>query len=163
LPYADPERLMLMDSAVVTGEHHYQYWSYPAFAQLRANGQRFQEVACYSELSQTLTISDEPENEEGEIVSSNYFPMLGVSAFLGRKFRQHEYSTRNEFPVILISHRIWLNRFGGDSAAVGKTVYLDRKPFTLVGVMPKGFRGQSGTTDFWVPMMMAGQIRYPEI
>src|SRR3712207_5611803 len=93
----------------------------------------------------------------GELVSGNYFDVMGVKPLLGRGFLPEEDRTPNTHPVVVLGHSLWQRRFGSDQNIVGKTVYLNGQPFTVVGVMPESFLGSVFyfRQAFWVPSMMA--------
>jgi len=96
----------------------------------------------------------------GEIVTSNYFDVLGVKPALGRGFLSEEDQTQNTHAVIVLSHKFWQQRFNSDRSILGKTVYLNGYPFTVIGVMSEGFKGVSFAVsqDFWVPLMMQSKF-----
>jgi predicted permease len=95
----------------------------------------------------------------GQLVSWNYFSVLGVEAHLGRTFLAEEEETPGTHPVAVLSHRIWKRHFGSDTEITGKTVLINDHPFTVVGVAPQGFTGTSVVLapDVWVPLMMVDQ------
>jgi predicted permease len=93
----------------------------------------------------------------GELVTANYFDVLGVKPFLGRVFLPEEQGEEiGAHPVAVISHRLWKGRFGGDPAIVGKTVRVNRHELTIVGIAPPGFGGitRGLVFDMWVPLTM---------
>lgn len=93
----------------------------------------------------------------GELVTGNYFDVLGVKPFLGRLFLPEERDEKiGAHPVAVISHRLWRSRFGANPAIVGKTIRVNRHELTIVGVAPPGFGGISRglVFDIWVPMTM---------
>jgi predicted permease len=98
----------------------------------------------------------------GELVTGNYFSVLGVEPFLGRGFIPEEDQTPGKYPVIVISHGLWRTRFGSDPDIIGKTVRVNGMSFTVVGVAPEGFCGimVGFASEAWVPMMMADLV-YP--
>jgi predicted permease len=102
----------------------------------------------------------EPLRVFGQIVSGNYFDVLGIRAPLGRTFSPEEDRTPNAHPVVVFSHNFWQRRFGGDPSIVGRTVTLNGRAFTVIGVGPAGFRGTEPylNLDLWVPMMMHGAV-----
>jgi len=161
LPYPQPERLMAVayDNEQPQG---FQFWPYPKYAALRDAQVSFDSVAAYSQLQLSAKIGEQAERIEAEVVTANYFSMLGVQAGLGRVFLPEEDQTPGAHPVVLLGHRLWQQQFGGDPQVIGKMLYLKRQPFTVVGVMPANFRGQSGTAELWVPMMMAGTLLYAD-
>src|SRR6185436_876010 len=125
-------------------------WSYPRFEMLRDQNQSFTEVVGFNQSPYNLTGTDAPEQLWMEMVSDGYFPLLGVNTVVGRPFTTEDAGT-----VALLGYGLWQRRYGGDPQAVGKTIELDKQAFTIVGVLPPGFRGQSGTADVWLPMMAA--------
>src|SRR5205085_9334489 len=92
--------------------------------------------------------------------SGNYFDVLGVKPVLGRAFLPEEDATPDSHPVAVLSYSCWQRRFGGDPAVVGKTVQFNSRPFTVVGVAPKGFIGTEVAYDpeMFIPVMMATAI-----
>ncbi|HSB09292.1 MAG TPA: ABC transporter permease [Blastocatellia bacterium] len=95
------------------------------------------------------------------VVSGNYFDVLGVNAAFGRTFFPDEDKTPGTNPVVVLSFGAWQREFGGDPAAVGRTISLNRHDFAVIGVAPKDFTGTDlgGGPDLWVPMAMHDQIQ----
>jgi macrolide transport system ATP-binding/permease protein len=91
-----------------------------------------------------------------QLVSANYFDVLGVRAARGRTFFPDEDRAPGTGPVIVLSYASWQRNFGGENGIVGTTVEINHQPFTIIGVTPKDFSGTflGGAPDFWVPMMM---------
>ncbi|HUA22269.1 MAG TPA: ABC transporter permease, partial [Bryobacteraceae bacterium] len=96
----------------------------------------------------------------GQIVTANYFDVLGVKAAVGRTFVPEDDLVPGAQAVVVISHSFWMRRFAGSPAAIGATVRLNNHRYTIVGVAPRGFRGPNAlvNTDFWVPFMMYEQV-----
>jgi len=115
----------------------------------------FESVSVYDETSLNLRTADGAERVEAEMVSASYFPMLGATAQRGRVFGPAEDSIPDAHPVVVISDAMWHTRFGGDPGTVGRTLTLNDRPFTVIGVMRPGFKGVSFDTDVWFPSMMA--------
>ena len=86
--------------------------------------------------------------------------MLDVEAVAGRTFAAEEDNVAETNLAALLSYGLWQQRFGGNADVIGETLELDKHAFTVVGVLPPGFRGQSGTADAWVTMMSAPLLRY---
>jgi predicted permease len=97
---------------------------------------------------------------QGEVVSGNYFEMLGVRAEQGRVITRDEDRTPNAHPVVVISDRLWRTRFNADPQTPGRLTYLNGKPFTIIGILPASFTGTvfANETDFWAPLMMEAQL-----
>ena len=93
------------------------------------------------------------ESTLSDVVSENYFTVLGVKAALGRVFSEEAGGSSAE-PVVVMSHNLWQRRFGGDPSMIGKAVRLTGQAFTVIGVAPRGFRGTELWTDmdFWIPL-----------
>jgi putative ABC transport system permease protein len=100
----------------------------------------------------------------GEIVSGNYFDVLGVKAALGRTFLPEEDRTPNTHPVVVLGHAFWRKRFNSDPSIVGRAVYLNGHPFTVIGIAPPTFHGAKFaiSEDFWIPLMMQSRLGLPE-
>ena len=96
----------------------------------------------------------------GELVTTNYFEVLGIKPVLGRSFLPEEGLTQNTHAVVILGNNLWKRNFNSDSAIVGKTIYLNGSPFTVVGVAPDKFEGVKFAIrqDFWVPLMMQSKL-----
>lgn len=108
----------------------------------------------------SMTIHGVPEQYFAEMVSGNYFDVLGVGAALGRTFRPEEDAEAGAGPVIILSHGLWERQFGADRSVIGRNVMLNGQGFTVIGVAPRGFQGASaiGGPDMWIPLSMHDQI-----
>jgi len=160
LPYPDPGGIakvyLTIDAHQGRGERTIGF-SYPKFEDLRRLNTVFASMAGYGLQSATVTAPAPADRISAEYVSAAYFRILGVAAALGRTLLDEEDAAPGTHAVAVIGDGLWRDRFGGDRAAIGKTIRLDDTPFTIVGVAPKGFRGDSGRADLWLPMAMAGQ------
>src|SRR5581483_3703724 len=165
LPYPRAERLVKVYQAAPdpTKGMLSSIWSYPRFEILREQGRSFAAVAGYKQNPYNLTGTNEAERLQVEMVSASYFPMLGVEALVGRTFTPEEERAPGANLAALLSYSLWQRRFGGDAQVLGKTLELDKHAFTIVGVLPPGFRGQDGTAEAWVTMMAAPLLRYKGI
>ena len=140
--------------------------SYPDYAWLREHARAFSGIAAYSGLMTTITGQGTPEVLFGEIVSGNYFDVTGARLALGRGFLPAEDATPGTHPVVVIGHRLWQRRFGGDPGIVGRTITLNGHPFTVVGVADREFTGllfRGLSADLWAPVMMMGQLRKDQL
>jgi len=111
-----------------------------------------------------LSTGTEPHAQQvwGEMVTGNYFAVLGVKPILGRVFSPDEYGDKpNAYPIAVISSRLWQSYFNSDPSIVGKTIRVNQHDLTIVGVAPPDFRGTlSGLAfDVWIPFMMHPQIQ----
>jgi putative ABC transport system permease protein len=152
LPYPQPEQLVKVFRVQPdpTKGMLPSIWSYPRFELLRDHNQSFAAVASFNQSPYNLTGTDAPERLQMEMVSDGYFALLGVNTIVGRSFTAGDGGT-----AALLGYGLWQRRFGGGPQVVGKTIELDKQAFTIVGVLPPGFRGQSGTADVWLPMRAA--------
>jgi putative ABC transport system permease protein len=163
LPYRDPDALITV--AITHREANAAAdtfpWSWPKFESFRRHAKSFESSAAWTSLDLNLTGVTEPERLKAEAVSPSYFAVLGADAAVGRAFGADE-----EAPgaaAALLSWGFWQRRFGGDRGVLGRTIQVNRKPLTVIGVLPEHFQGLSGRTDVWVPIAMAGSFIYPEI
>ncbi|HKF56466.1 MAG TPA: ABC transporter permease, partial [Blastocatellia bacterium] len=162
LPYPAPEQLVKVFQGQLdpTKGTLPSLWSYPRFEVLRDQNQSFAAVAGFKQNPYNLTGTDAPERLQIEMVSASYFPVLGIQASVGRTFTADEDRPPATNLTALLSYGLWQRRFGGDPTVIGKTIEFDKHPFTVVGVLPPGFRGQDGTADGWVPMAAAETLDY---
>jgi putative ABC transport system permease protein len=148
LPFKNPDRLVRLGewSKQVPG----MSISYPNFKDWREQNHVFDGIAATQFDSYNLTGGDEPERLQGRNVSWNFFDVLGVTPALGRSFREEE-DHAGAPRVCVISNSLWQRRFGSDEKVVGRAVTLNGESYTVVGVLPAGYR--YGTpTDVFVPI-----------
>jgi predicted permease len=159
LPVEQPDQLV----AIFTthkGDDTFNPNSYPDYSDLRDRNQVFSGVAAHFYWPMSLKTADRPEVVMGQVVTSNYFKVLGVSPFLGRAFLPEEGETSGSHPVAVLSYRAWKRGFNSDREIIGKKVLLNDYPFTVVGVTPKGFTGLTTAIgpEVWVPVTMIRQV-----
>lgn len=148
LPYAEPERIVWMTES---GPEVTNRWvSYPNFLDWRARNQAFEAMSTFRGWSVNLTGTNQAENINSRMVTHEYFKVMGATPLLGRDFTEAD-DTPGAPPVTVISHPFWQKRFGGDSNVVGKSVLLDDKSHTIIGVMPESFVHQ-GPPPLWLLM-----------
>lgn len=157
LPVRDPDRL-----AVVTTSYprdRYNPTSYPDFQDLRDHNDVFSGLAAYFPFPMGLKARDRPEVVMGQLVTSNFFDVVGVQPHLGRAFLPRE-DVPNGPLVAILSYRFWTTRLGADPAVLGTKVLLNSRPFEVVGIAPKGFYGLNTILipDVWVPVNTAPQM-----
>jgi putative ABC transport system permease protein len=161
LPYREPDRLvMLFEHNLRSGRDRVRV-APNNFLDWQKSNHVFEEVAAVSAIDQkTLSGTGEPEQVQFHQTSANFFPLLGVEAYLGRTFAPQEDAPHKveeeQSPhgdrVVVLSYGLWQRRFGGDSAILGKTVQLDRVGHTVIGVLPPGFHFMNQPADVWVPL-----------
>jgi predicted permease len=128
------------------------------FMDVRDQNQVFSGISAYIFGGVSITGRGEPKPETAQLVTSNYFAVLGVKPFLGRAFVPEE--DRKPTPVAILSYSLWQNQFAGDSKIINQTVELNSTAYTIVGVTPSGFKGtlSVGNPDlFWLPISMHAQ------
>src|SRR5512132_108401 len=111
-------------------------FSYPDFLDYRKENRVFQGLAVHDYAAVSLGGEVNPERIHAEVVSANFFDVLGVRALYGRTFQPEEDEGFGEHPVLVISYSLWQRRFGGDPGIVGKSVPVNRLPYTIIGVAP---------------------------
>jgi predicted permease len=118
--------------------------------------------AFFGQMSQaSLEVDNRPEWVNTQIVSADFFDVLGVRPLVGRTFLPDEDKKPGGNPLLVISERLWRRRFAADPGAIGRVVELNRHPFTVVGVVPRPFRGSFSALAFdaWAPSSMIWEVR----
>ncbi len=151
LPFPDQARLVLLWGNVQRQKVERRGNSYPDYLDWKAQATSFEGMAAYSGDSFNLTGVAEPERLAGEWVSAGYFELLGVSPTVGRTISPGDDAVGNSNPIALISEGLWKRRFGSDPTVLGKQLCFNDRLFTVVGVLPSGFRGLSDGADVWAP------------
>jgi putative ABC transport system permease protein len=141
------------------------WFSYLNYMDLRQQNKSLSGLLAWTMVSAGISASDGRNSGDsgraevawGELVSDNYFEVLGVKPILGRGFSPEEDRMPNTHPVVVLSHSLWQQRFNADPRIVGRTIYLNGSPFTVIGVAPVTFRGVKFALrqSFWVPLMMS--------
>ena len=137
LPYAAPDRLVLLWNAREPGET--TWLSAQEVASYQRDAATLQDVAAYTTTASSLTDGDEPERVVSASVTPDLFGTLGVAPTLGRVFAPADVAAGAAGPIV-IGHGLWQRRFGGDPGVVGREVQLDGRARTVIGVMPAAFR-----------------------
>ncbi len=154
---AQPSELVnIYPSSIAHGG--YRSTSYPDYSYFRDHSHTLSEIAAYSRLSPSWTHDDQTELLPIEVVSDNYFSVLGVNVILGNTFSSNGALSSGRDPSAVISYRFWQQRFGSDSNIIGKTIILNGSSFTIVGVAPPVFEGVDiswgAQPELWVPLSM---------
>ena len=159
LPFPEAERLAIVATTVRRERVETRSTSYPDFVSWRDQSTVFEQIAASNGNSFSLLGEGDAERVSGELVSANYFSLLGVRAAFGRTFLPEEDSTPDTHRVALIGHGLWQRHFGGTPNLIGQTIQLSDGSYTVVGIMPEGFRGISDQAELWLPMMMSSAVR----
>ena len=130
----------------------------------RFRSTRFEAITGFYSVGRTLSTDADAQVIITAQVSEDFFPLFRAAPLLGRTFTAEE-TRRSEFniaaapigpdPVAVIAHRLWQREFGGDSAVIGRTVMLERRPFRVIGVMPDGFAMPDRQVEIWIPWSLS--------
>ena len=160
LPIDRPEQLVSINSVSPKGDNNVPTLSYPNYRDYRDRNDVFAGLLCYR--FAPISVSNNGVNERmwSYLVSGNYFDVLGVQPALGRYFTKDDDRTPGAHAVGVITYNCWKKRFGGTPDVVGKTVIVNGRPFSIIGVAAQGFYGSeiSYMPEMWFPMMMLAEI-----
>src|ERR1700752_1251172 len=136
--------------------------SYPDFTVLRERNEVLTDLALYTQAPISFGNNVRSEVVLGAMVSGNYFDVLGIKPSFGRAFLPEEDRTPGAHPVVVLSHSFWQSRFNSNPALVGETIVLNNRRFTVVGIAPAGFDGESPPmkVSLWIPVMMMSTMRW---
>lgn len=137
LPFQDAARLVVLNET--TPKVGNVSVSFPNFQDWRAQSRTFGSLSQVTGVHFNMSGSTQPENISGLAVSANFLSMMGVRPLAGRDFTPEE-EKAGTAPVLLLSYSLWVSHFGADLAAVGRTIRLDSRVYTIVGVLPPEFR-----------------------
>ena len=154
LPYAQPDRL----AVVVLYNRALGYptdLSFPDFLDWQRDAHSFDQIAAFTPWGYDLTGPGTPEHLSGQQISANFFSTLGVPVALGRNLSAAE-DHYGAAPAAIISDRLWHARFGADPAAIGRSLTLSGVDYTVVGILPRGFRFGTRQADVYTPI---GQVQ----
>jgi predicted permease len=135
--------------------------SYPDYRDYRDHLKLLSGLTVSRPAAMSLGDDEHAERVHGEMVSGNYFAVLGVKPILGRFFNSEEQGDKQgAYPVAVISDRLWARRFHSDPRVVGATIRLNRQTLTVIGVAPADFHGSLPGLSFelWVPVVMGAQL-----
>lgn len=164
LPVPNPGGLVTIDIAA-SRLTNFGASSYLDWVDLSTRSKSFQSLSTRQDMSAAMNpvgaVRDgKPQVVWGQLVSGNFFSMLGVRPALGRTFFPEEDQTPGKYPVLLISYSLWQRTFAGDPGIIGKQVELSGHSFTIIGVTPKSFSGVDlwFRPDVYLPMMMTATV-----
>ncbi|HVV74312.1 MAG TPA: ABC transporter permease, partial [Verrucomicrobiae bacterium] len=132
--------------------------SYPEYLNYRDRTRTLSGLLGFEDANFTLGEA-ESSRVFGALATGNYFSVLGVSPELGRVWTASECDVPGACPVVVLSHEFWQRRLSADPAVVGRTLFLNHQAFTVIGVLPRKFRGtELQVPEIWVPLLMRGQL-----
>ena len=162
LPVAAPEQLVMVyqQAANMGSNMGSRANSYPLYQDLQKRAEPFSEVICRRLLSVSASIDNQTERLETELVSGNYFTMLGVLPAAGRVFNsQDDDQVYQGHPVVVLGYDYWVRRFAADAGVIGKKILINNYPMVIVGVSAAGFAGLDPTRapQIRIPILMKPQ------
>ena len=166
LPVKHPEQLVLFSASgprrgqVNTSYGDIYTFSYPMYRDFRDGNRVFSGLLARFPISFSMSWHDQTERVYGDLVSGNYFDVLGVHAAIGRTFTPEEDRRPGANPLVILSYGYWKRRFGGDPGVLNQTITLNAHPMTIVGIAQPGFNGVGvgEAPEVFVPMMMRSQM-----
>ena len=159
LPIQSPEQLVVLHQVGPHNGSNMGRWmhSYPIYQDFQQRAAPFSEVLCRRLISASVSVENQTERVESELVSGNYFTMLGVKPAAGRVFNsQEDDRVFSGHPVVVLSYDYWVTRFSSDPRVVGKKILVNNYPMTVVGVSAAGFYGldPARSPQIRVPILM---------
>ena len=152
LPYSQPDRLFMFFPVDAKSHHAQVASSYPNFQDWHEQSHAFEAMAGYHEESFNLTGTTEPERLDGLSSTPGLFVLLGIAPLWGREF-----SSNDDPHVVLLTYELWHRRFGGDAAIIGKSIYLEGRTYSVLGVLPPHFnfppRRWESVPEVFVPVI----------
>ncbi len=167
LPVKDADRLVILQSFGSFNGHTSSRtdenfsFSYPMYRDLRDQNSVFSGLIATDKVQAGVQWHNQPELVDAELVSGNYFDMLGVQPALGRLLVASDDVVPDANPVAVLSFSYWQRRFGSDPGVLNQSILINGHPFTVLGVAPPGFHSvvMGDTPDLFVPMTMKAEIR----
>jgi predicted permease len=156
LPIPAPDQVVFVQSSVAGAGSH----SFPNYRDFRDRNRTFSGLVGYRMAPMSVESRDGATRVWGYLATGNYFQVLGVAPAAGRLFVPDDDRQPGAAPYAVVSYESWQRRFLGDPAVVGRTIRINKLPYTIVGVAPRGFHGTElfYRPEIWVPMMMQAQI-----
>ena len=153
LPYPNPGQLVNVFEEKAQEGATQDGASYPNYEEWREQNDAFSELAVIAQHELTLTGYGEPSVVTAGVVTPEMFSLLGVEPLAGREFLPED-GKRGAAPVVIVSENLWRSRLGADPNIVGKSISLDKREFTVIGIAPAGFQSPvlGSRQDIWVPL-----------
>lgn len=162
LPIQDPQRVMILKAqGQFYGDNMgYNAMSYPMYQTIRDRNEVFAQVMCARPAWFIAATRSEGDSVSGELVSGNYFALLGIHAAAGRLIDSNDDVYQNSSPVVVLSYAYWKNRFGGSRQVIGSELLVNNYAMTVVGISQPGFNGlEPGLpSEVFVPVTMAPAV-----
>ena len=163
LPFPEPDRIVQLAESYKQQTDEMNLTA-PQWKRLEEYGERFEHIAGYTSVGYNLAVGTGAEHLRGLPVSASYFRVLGIQPAFGRDFTPEDDRDDGQH-VVIISYSLWARRFAADPARIGQKILLNGEPFTLIGVMPRGFSPvaaatdlpNSGAADLWTPLALVAK------
>ena len=151
LPYETPDQIQVIKGKNARHGRVYSHTSFPSWEIYRDAQTSFESLEAWANLTMTFHFDGGAESLFGSITTAGLFSSLGVSPAMGRGFLAEEDRPESD-AVVILSHQLWQQRFGGDPEVLGSTFHLEEEPYTIVGVMPADFHFPDNRARYWLPM-----------
>jgi len=161
-PVADSRNVVSVFMTAADGSNAFSTSGYPDYMDLKGSG-IFADIAAFASIPLVLDSGGLTQSVSGELVTGNYFDVLGVKISNGRSFTAQEDQSGTPVRVVVLSYAAWTNRFGGDPAMLGRTISLNGNAFTVVGITPRGFTSPilGRAPEIWTPAALQPELRPP--
>jgi predicted permease len=156
----NPDQIVMLVAGFQDREPAQRSFNYPAYTAIRDRARGFEGVIATVIVDMSIGRGEEAQRAKGMLASGNYFSMLGVRPAIGRFFSPDEDRAPLGAPVAVVSYGFWTRHFSSDPGAIGRSLDLGQRPFTVIGVAPPHFTGlEFDTPDIWIPMSSAGSMQ----
>lgn len=154
LPFKEPDRLVVVWEQTPESGVPFMEVSYPHYLEWQAQSRKLDAMASMATINSAFIVAgDEPRELSGRLVSENFFDLLGARALLGRTLTPQDNQSGAAL-VAVVSYGLWQRLYGADPGVIGRTLILNRRPTTIIGVMPSDFR-YPPQAELWVPIVPA--------
>src|SRR5215470_2583776 len=153
LPFGDPSRLVVIWKTPVETKSDQNPESVPNLQDLVAQNTVFENIAALRAQPMIFDDGDEPERQNGARVSTNFLTVLGVRPIAGRDFGPAEDQSTAQ-PVVILSYSLWQGRYGARNETIGKSVVIDGKAHTIIGVLPPGIYYPASDMNLYIPLVL---------
>lgn len=159
LPFPEADRLVFVNGYhLQEGERAIRLASIPEFRDWQERSRTVDPMIAVDGNGVTLGANGRAERVTAELVSEGYFELLGGEAQVGRTFTREEHVTPDGYPVVVLAHGLWERSFGADPGIVGRTLQINERTVTVIGIMPADFVGVGLQVDLWAPLSMISLV-----
>jgi predicted permease len=160
LPVKEPQQLVLLTAESANPKFLNNIFSYPDYVDYRDQNQVLSGLLAFNQGNFKMGTGEQIEKISLELVSGNYFDVLGVKTLLGRTIQPEDNRRDGAHPVVVLSHGFWQRRFDSNPTIVGQQIIIEGENYTVIGVAQQSYRGMSleYPADAWMPLMMRGQL-----